>query len=249
MLIKCPCNVCATHLEFEEALTGANITCPTCGMDTLLFVPSVSLDAPSTTPTPALLQLPKPSLLPPAQPVWFGKESSRVHIQLTSGALLEIASVRLYNAATLQALSGERAIAAQKLAGVSTGLSAWGSLSWVILASAAIGTVENALSDIAAKDGIARAQQIWHWERQLRLDGLFFLVGMIDEIDSPSPDRWNVPSQPCYPYAFIHSGADFVTVQDTEGRIKEIRWSAVASYNYSVNGEDQGNLEGERPPA
>lgn len=39
MLIKCNCNHCSTHLEFEAGNEGVVIACPSCGLDTTLYVP------------------------------------------------------------------------------------------------------------------------------------------------------------------------------------------------------------------
>jgi len=38
-LVKCKCQHCNQHLEFEAARAGENIPCPKCGMETLLFIP------------------------------------------------------------------------------------------------------------------------------------------------------------------------------------------------------------------
>src|SRR5438105_589769 len=39
MLIKCPCNTCSAHLEFDEPAVGSTVVCPHCGVDTVLFIP------------------------------------------------------------------------------------------------------------------------------------------------------------------------------------------------------------------
>jgi DNA-directed RNA polymerase subunit RPC12/RpoP len=39
MIAKCNCNQCSTHLEFDSANAGQVINCPTCGMETTLYVP------------------------------------------------------------------------------------------------------------------------------------------------------------------------------------------------------------------
>lgn len=54
MLIKCNCNNCSTHLEFESENAGQVITCPTCGMETTLYVPP-----PSPAPKPAAPDTPR----------------------------------------------------------------------------------------------------------------------------------------------------------------------------------------------
>jgi hypothetical protein len=39
MIIKCNCNNCSTHLEFEAGNEGVIIACPSCGLDTRLYAP------------------------------------------------------------------------------------------------------------------------------------------------------------------------------------------------------------------
>ena len=36
---KCRCNVCSSHISFDRADAGLTVTCPHCGMDTMLYVP------------------------------------------------------------------------------------------------------------------------------------------------------------------------------------------------------------------
>jgi hypothetical protein len=40
MFIKCTCNACSGHLEFEETGAGSKVICPHCGWETVLFVDS-----------------------------------------------------------------------------------------------------------------------------------------------------------------------------------------------------------------
>lgn len=46
MLVKCPCNNCSGHVEFDSQDVGRTIECPHCGLETLLFVPQRPLDPP-----------------------------------------------------------------------------------------------------------------------------------------------------------------------------------------------------------
>jgi len=39
MLVKCNCNNCSAHLEFESGRAGAVIACPKCGIETTLYIP------------------------------------------------------------------------------------------------------------------------------------------------------------------------------------------------------------------
>jgi len=42
---KCICNHCDQHLEFDKSMVDTEVPCPSCGMDTQLYIPSISLDA------------------------------------------------------------------------------------------------------------------------------------------------------------------------------------------------------------
>jgi ribosomal protein L40E len=48
-LVTCLCNHCSGHIEFEEAQFDAQtISCPHCGMDTVLYIPSVARRMPGS---------------------------------------------------------------------------------------------------------------------------------------------------------------------------------------------------------
>src|SRR5208282_783045 len=55
MLIKCPCNNCSGHLEFEAHQVGVTVSCPHCGLDTVLFIPQAPL---VSSPSPMLIKCP-----------------------------------------------------------------------------------------------------------------------------------------------------------------------------------------------
>jgi hypothetical protein len=42
--MRCPCNNCSGHIEFPSDGLGQTVTCPHCGMETLLFKPSVAVN-------------------------------------------------------------------------------------------------------------------------------------------------------------------------------------------------------------
>lgn len=39
MFVKCPCSNCSNHLEFDQEHAGESVACPSCGIDTVLFIP------------------------------------------------------------------------------------------------------------------------------------------------------------------------------------------------------------------
>lgn len=203
-------------------------------MDTALYVPAISIElsgAEARVEVPPKLA---PPSVPPVQPIWFGCPNSQIKLTLTSGASLCITKIKLFDAAALQRLATMRATAATQMGGVSTGLGAIGSLSWVLMASAAIGAVESAMSNAAAKQGAETFRNALTLERKIRQSASFFPVGMIDQIEHPFPGYWEVPAQPMAPPGFIHSGKDFVIVKNSEGTSTALHWSAVESYQYEV---------------
>ena len=52
MRVKCNCNNCSAHLEFESTEAGSVIVCPTCGIETKLFVPEIESSPSPTNPQP-----------------------------------------------------------------------------------------------------------------------------------------------------------------------------------------------------
>tara|TARA_Y100001934_G_scaffold59416_1_gene73612 strand:- start:1325 stop:2377 length:1053 start_codon:yes stop_codon:yes gene_type:complete len=43
-LVKCICNHCDQHIEFERKDTGETINCPSCNLDTILYIPEIPLN-------------------------------------------------------------------------------------------------------------------------------------------------------------------------------------------------------------
>jgi len=167
-----------------------------------------------------------PPVLPPVvpRPIWFGGKEDLVRIQLSSGERLEIRAVHLYNESALQELSIKRASATQQMGGVSTGLGAIGSASWVIGVSAVLSLVESSLSKKAFANGFALFQEVFKEEQKLRESSVVFPVGRIKFVQHPSPGLWRAVEGV---EKFIHNGDDFLTVVDDRCCTSAIRWNAV----------------------
>jgi hypothetical protein len=191
-------------------------------LETIIFLPAVPAIAPALPPVIEPAE-------PPA-PIWFGKKSAFLRVRLTSGVTLEIAAVKLFQEAALYDVAAAKNAALAKMGGVSTGLGAIGSLSWVLMATSVIGMVESHLSNAAAEQGRGLLHAVAVRELKIRQCGEFFPVGLIDQIEQPLPGLWRVPPQPCYPTGFIHTGDDFLTVRDAAGTILSVRWGAVEEY-------------------
>ena len=82
-------------------------------------------------------------------------DGSRLEIRLDSGAELKIKAVQLYDEIALAELNSKKAEAMKMFKGVSTGLGSWGSIEWVLAASAVIGAAEAVLSAGASSVGAA----------------------------------------------------------------------------------------------
>jgi hypothetical protein len=231
--VTCPCQVCSGKIEFDASDFGQGETrtveCPFCKMETVIFISELQV---SKNAIRAKIEPPPP--LPPLV-IWFGSESSVLNIKTVSGVEIEIKSVRLFNARDLQMLANKKSVAAQKMGGVSTGLIPFGSLSSVLIASGAIAAVDAVLSSGSAQSGQKLFQEAMNQEKKLRTLGEFFPVGMIDEIENPAPQLWNVPMQAMYSSGYVHNGDDFIVVKDTSGKIHKIRWSSVELYDCQAN--------------
>lgn len=57
-LVRCRCQHCSQSIEFEIAQAGTNATCPSCGMETLLFIPRDP--KPERKVPESVMQQPKP---------------------------------------------------------------------------------------------------------------------------------------------------------------------------------------------
>jgi hypothetical protein len=228
-LVTCCCNTCDGQFQFDKQGAGERVQCPHCGMETQLYIPDVPVGA-VVQPPPS-----SPAALPPVIPkvaVWFGTAASSVEIRLTSGAALTIKELRLYDEDELTSLAAQKANAAELFQGVSSPFAAWGSVMWVVLATALTRMREAKLSNEAAQKGAELLRTIAKKEQELRAEIKLFPVGQIKEIENPTPTLWRVPPQPGQSPGFVHSGEEFVMVKDAEGAVHSIRWSAVEYYKY-----------------
>jgi hypothetical protein len=183
-------------------------------------------------------------------------DGSRLEIRLSSGAELKIKAVQLYDEIALAKVNSKRAEAMKMFKGVSTGIGPWGSIEWVLAASAVIGAVESVLSAGASSAGASLLDEAIQAERNLRKKGVFFPVGKIQYIEDPTPGFWRVPVKkdirskvPVYQViqikqktetrtttvtsAFIHNGDEFISVATDDNLSCSTRWNAVERYFYS----------------
>jgi len=183
-------------------------------------------------------------------------DGSRLEIRLNSGAELKIKAVRLYDEVALAKVNSKRAEAMKMFKGVSTGIGPWGSIEWVLAASAVIGAVESVLSAGASSAGASLLEDAIQAERTLRKEGVFFPVSKIQYIENPTPGFWRafaiktikseVPvyqiiqikqktetRTPTATLAFVHNGDEFISVTTDDNSACSIRWSAVERLFYS----------------
>ncbi len=179
---------------------------------------------------------------------------SRLEIRLNSGAELKIKAVRLYDEIALTELNSKKAEAMKMFQGVSTGFGPWGSIEWVLAASAVIGAAEAVLSAGASSEGARLLGEAIQAERKLRNEGVFFTVGNIQFIENPIPGFWRVPVKkdiqikvPVYKIfvvkelptetrtakvtsAFVHNGDEFISMMADDNTVSSIRWNAIERY-------------------
>jgi hypothetical protein len=204
--------------------------------------------------------IPLPSV--DAMSVEQSDDGSRLEIRLNSGAELKIKAVRLYDEIALTELNSKKAEAIKMFKGVSTGIGPWGSIEWVLAASAVIGAVEGVLSAGASSAGARLLEEAIQAERKLRKEGVFFPVGKIQFIENPMPGFWRVPVKkdiqskvPVYQIiqikqktetrtetvttAFVHNGDEFISVMADDNTVSSIRWSAIEHYVQLKSGTNQ----------
>ena len=196
--------------------------------------------------------IPLPSI--DAMSVERSDDGSRLEIRLNSGAELKIKAVRLYDEIALTELNSKKAEAMKMFKGVSTGIGPWGSIEWVLAASAVIGAVEGVLSAGASSAGARLLEEAIQAERKLRKEGVFFPIGKIQFIENPIPGFWRVPVKkdiqikvPVYKIfvvkelptetrtakvtsAFVHNGDEFISVMADDNTVSSIRWNAIERY-------------------
>jgi hypothetical protein len=161
-------------------------------------------------------------------------EIDLVEIELNSGTKLKIKAIRLYDEIELAQINSKRAEASKKLQGVSTGLGSFGSIEWVLAASAVVGAVESVLSAGASSAGISLLREAVQAERRLRGQGILFPVNKILYIENPTPGFWRAQTAIAkITKAFVHNGDEFIVVQTDDDSVSLIRWSTVQRYAYS----------------
>jgi hypothetical protein len=208
-LASCRCPHCNGNVDFYASQAGETIACPHCDGEILLSRAS-SESAPGTNPSS----------------VGLGSKVSAVEIVLTSGIVLNIKEVRLYDAKELNDLAAQKAEAATLLDEISCPHGTVGDPLWMAYATKALGTMERKSRE-AAQTALASIQKLVEREKKLREDAKFFPVGQVQGIEKPVPGLWQVPSAES---KFVHNGEEFVAVRDTGSVVKSIRWSCVESY-------------------
>ena len=158
-----------------------------------------------------------------------------LEIRLNSGLESKIKAVKLYNETALKELNSKKAEAMKMFKGVSTGLAAFGSIDWVLSASAVIGATEAVFSAGAASTGSNLLAEAVQAERKLRKEGVFFSVGKIQYIESPTPGSWRAfvkaeTRTTTVTSTFVHNGDEFISVIADGNDVSSIRWSAIESY-------------------
>ena len=183
----------------------------------------------------------------------YADDGYRLEIRLNSGSELIIKAVRLYSETALKELNSKKSEAMKMFKGVSTGLGSWGSLEWVLEASAVIGAAEAVLSAGAASAGASLLEEAIQAERKLRKEGVFFPISKIQFVENPTPGFWRAfvkqdirVEVPVYQIiqikqktktqttattsAFVHNGDEFISVVTDDNAVSAIRWSAIERY-------------------
>ena len=118
-------------------------------------------------------------------------ESRLLQLTLAAGDTRYVEQIMLFDAAAVAEIAALKQKAMTLLGGVSTGIGFWGSPGWVIGGVAALGILENALSQTAAKEGVKVLTKAYEAEHRLRAAGRFFPVHEIDLIHVQLPQLWS----------------------------------------------------------
>jgi hypothetical protein len=191
-------------------------------------------------------------------PAGHADDGYRLEIRLSSGVELKIKAVKLYNETALKELNSKKAEAMKMFKGVSTGLGAFGSIDWVLAASAVIGATEAVLSAGATSAGARLLEEAIQAERRLRKEGVFFFVSKIQFVEDPTPGFWRAIIKkdikvevPVYQIiqvtpktemrtttvtsVFVHNGDEFIAVIADGNDVSSIRWGSIESYRLLKN--------------
>jgi hypothetical protein len=210
----------------EKQITKDTLICPEGG--DLDWIPAKDLFLQDSLPESFI---PPPSI---DELLEQSDDGSRLDIRLNSGEELKIKAIKLYDEMALARVNSKRTEAIKLLKGVSTGIRPWGSIGWVLAASAVIGTVESVLSAGTSSTGANLLEEAVRAERNLYREGVFFPAGKIQYIETPMPDFWRAYAKTKNATsAFIHNGDEFISVMTDDGSDCSIRWAAIGRYCYS----------------
>jgi hypothetical protein len=182
---------------------------------------------------------------------WAGNELN-IELTLSSGQLIKVKSIKLYNQQQLVAINVKKAKIVSLSGGVSTGLGSIGSFTWVAASSLAIGFVESILSGSARIEAEKLLKELSDDEIKLRETSHFFPVNQIRLIGLPFPNAWSSrkevttfikryskePANKPPPLInvvldFVHDGSEFITVINAEDKVISVRWDSVTSHSLS----------------
>jgi hypothetical protein len=159
-------------------------------------------------------------------------EKSPLILALTSGLMLKVREVKLYDETLVREVALLRSRAAASLGGVSTGVGFLGSPGWALGGAAALGVLEGLLSSGMRKQGLKLLQEAQDKSVRLVEGGLFFDTTQLIGTEHPYPEAWSVigPKTPGSPQGrrYIHNGDEFLRVRTEAGQLA-VRWSLVAA--------------------
>lgn len=85
MLVKCFCQTCNGHLEFDSTISGQTVNCPHCGIETLLYIPNIP--NPPHPPTPKKQTSAKSVRFPAISKIVFPKPNLQNLVYLAAGSV------------------------------------------------------------------------------------------------------------------------------------------------------------------
>ncbi len=152
-----------------------------------------------------------------------------VQVGMMSGKRYQIEEVFLCEEGQLRKAQALRAVAAENLAGVSTGIGFWGSPEWALGGALALGLLEGIASSAAAKKGMSQLEEANQLSAAAQKESEFVPVCDIQNIAVPHPGSWRAVLNANRKW-YAHNGASFITVRTSEEGVICLAWDKVESF-------------------
>ena len=207
MEITFECKRCHQTISADSAQAGKLLACPKC--EGWISVPEIT---------------PVSSIKAAMSPV--SSSHGLVGLVMRSGTQLVVTEFSLYPKDIILHAQEVAAKAKAKAGGFSTGLGFWGSPTWVIGGSLALGALEAAVSGTMATGAVDLLKEFERLHTQARKLRKSIPVSKITNVELITPFSWTAYSQT----DLIHNGEPYVIVKTDQGKEITVVWENVEQY-------------------